>query len=226
MAPSLTPLLRDRARQFLAARGWPRALLLRRVVAGVLVLLAAVLAVRPPPQAGGEPTVPMLVAARDLAPGSSLRAGDVRVVRAPESLRPAAALTAAEQATGRVLAGAASRGEPVTRARLVGRENNRLTTGDPDSVAVPVRLADPEVAALLAPGARVDVVTVAPEGGGAEAVLLAADATVVTVRTDEPDGAVRAGSRPGRLVVIAVPRASATRLASVSLGQPVAVTLR
>jgi pilus assembly protein CpaB len=225
MPNSLTPLRRDRIRQLLTARGWPRALALRRVVAGVLVLLAAALAIRPPPQAHGEPTVPMLVAARDLAAGSLLRPADVRVVRAPESLRPPAALTAAEQASGRVLAGVASRGEPVTRARLVGRDNSRLATGDPDAVAVPVRLADPEVAALLSPGARVDVVTVAPEGGS-DAVLLAADATVVTVRADESAGTAQPGVRPGRLVVIAVPRESAARLASVSLGQPVAVTLR
>ncbi|MGH3761413.1 SAF domain-containing protein, partial [Actinophytocola sp.] len=96
MPAPLTPLLRDRLRQFRTARGWPRGLALRRVVAGVLVLLAVALAVRPPPQARGEPTVPMLVAARDLAPGASLRPADVRVVRAPESLRPPAALTAAE----------------------------------------------------------------------------------------------------------------------------------
>ncbi len=225
MPAPLNPLLRDRLRQLAAARGWPRTLALRRVVAAVLVLLAVALAVRPPPRARGEPTVPMLVAARDLAPGSSLRPADLRVVRAPESLRPPAALTAADQATGRVLTGAASRGEPVTRTRLVGPENSRLTTGDPDAVAVPVRLADPEVATLLAPGARVDVVTVAPRGG-AGAVVLAADVTVVTVRAAEQDDAVQAGTRPGRLVVIAVPRASAARLASVSLGQPVAVTLR
>lgn len=225
MPAPLTPFLRDRVRQFLSARGWPRALAVRRVLAGVLVLLAVALAIRSPPQARGEPTVPMLVAARDLAPGASLRRADVRVVRAPESLRPPTALTAAEQATGRVLSGAASRGEPLTRTRLVGRENSRLTTGDPDAVAVPVRLADPEVAALLTPGARVDVVTVAAEGGSA-GVLLAANATVVTVRANEPAGVASAGTPPGRLVVIAVPRESATRLASVSLGQPVAVTLR
>ncbi len=225
MPASLTPFLRDRLRQSLAARGWPRTPALRRVAAGALVVLAVALAVRPPPQARGEPTVPMLVTARDLAPGSGLRPVDVRVVRAPESLRPAAALTAAEQVRGRVLAGAASRGEPVTRARLVGRENSRLATGDPDAVAVPFRLADPEVAALLTPGAHVDVVAAAPEGGS-QAVLLAADATVVTVRAAEPTGAMQTGAGPGRLVVVAVPRDSAARLASVSLGQPVAVTLR
>jgi pilus assembly protein CpaB len=194
-------------------------LALRRVVAALLVVLAAALAVRPPPQARGEPTVPLLVAARDLAPGSNLRPDDLRIVHAPESLRPATALSSADQATGRVLAGAASRGEPVTRARLVGPENSLLTTGSPDAVAVPVRLADPEVAALLTPGMRVDVVTVSPDS--AEGVLLAADATVVTVREEDTAGADRS-----RLVVIGVPRDAATRLASVSLGQPVAVTLR
>ncbi len=210
---SLAPFVRDRVRRLFGRRGWPRLLALRRVTAFVLVLLAALLALRAP-QARDTPTVPVLVAARDLAPGSSLGVVDVRVARAPSSLRPAAALTDAEQVVGRVLAGAASAGEPITRARLVGPENSRLTTGDPSAVAVPVRLADPAVAELLSPGARVDVVTVAADLPGS--VVLAADATVVTVRGDSDD----------RLVVIALPRESATRVASVSLGQPVAITLR
>lgn len=213
---TLTPLLRDR---LLRNRGWPRLLALRRVIAAGLVLLAVALAVRAP-QARGAPTVPVLVAARDLAPGVTLGAGDVRVAQAPESLRPPAALTAADQVAGRVLAGAASTGEPITRARLVGPENSQLATGDRDAVAVPVRLADPAVAALLAPGARVDVVTVSPDNGP-EPILLAGEATVVTVRPDDDP----ANTDQGRLVVIAVPRATATRVAAVSLGQPVAITL-
>ncbi|GAB3445706.1 SAF domain-containing protein [Actinophytocola sediminis] len=217
MPDPITPLTRDRLRQLFARRGFPRLLVLRRVAAALLVLLALALAIRPPPTAAGEQTVPMLVTARDLPPGASLRPDDVRVVPAPASLRPAAALTAPDQASGRVLAGAASRGEPITQVRLVGREHSRLATGDPATVAVPVRLADPEVAALLTPGARVDVVTVSPDDAVA-GVVLAADATVVTVRA--------ATDQPGRLVVIAVPRDTATRLASVSLGQPVAITLR
>jgi pilus assembly protein CpaB len=66
------------------------------------------------------------------------------------------------------------------------------------------------------------VVTADPHGGAA---LLAADAFVVTVRADAGDRSP-AASRPGRLVVVAMPRESATRVASVSLGQPVTVTLR
>jgi pilus assembly protein CpaB len=215
----LSPFIRDRLRQLLGNRGWPRALALRRLTAAALVLLAAALALRANP-ARGAPTVPMLVAAHDLAPGTTLGPADVRVVQVPETLRPDAALGAAEDAAGRVLAGAAAAGEPITGVRLVGPENTRLVTGGLDAVAVPVRLADPAVAGLLTPGMRVDVVTV--EARGTTGVLLAADASVVTVR---PDGA-EAGRRDGRLVVIAMPRDAATAVASVSLAQPVTVTLR
>lgn len=223
MPTPLSPLPLDRLRRRVS-RGWPRRFALRRIVATLLVLAAAVLAVLPA-EARDEPTVPMLVAARELAPGARLHAADVRVVRAPEPLRPAAALRSVEAARGRVLAGAATAGEPITTTRLVGAENSRLATGDANAVAVPVRLADPAVAALLSPGVRVDVVTVGEQGAapGAE-VVLAADARVVTVRGDEQ--AAEHGTAQGRLVVIALPREEARRVASVSLGQPVAVTLR
>jgi pilus assembly protein CpaB len=211
----LSPALRDRLRQFLGHR-WPRALALRRLVAAALILLAAALALRPA-QARDGPVRPMLVAAHDLAPGVTLGAADVRVVAVPEGLRPAAALGSADEVTGRVLAGAATSGEPITGARLVGAENTRLATGGSGAVAVPVRLADPAVADLLSPGTRVDVVTADPHGTAG--ALLAGDATVVTVRADRTE-------KTGRLVVIAMPRDTATRVASISLGQPVTVTLR
>jgi Flp pilus assembly protein CpaB len=207
----LTPFLRDRLRSLLGSRGWPRTLALRRITATALVLLAAALALRPG-SARGQPTMPMLVAARDLAPGTTLVSGDIRLVDMPSSLRPTAALGSTDEVAGRVLAGAATTGEPITRARLVGPENTRLATGSPDAVAVPIRLADPAVAELLNPGARVDVVAADPHGA-----VLASDATVVTVLAD---------AKPDRLVVIAMPRDTANKVASVSLGQEVTVTLR
>ncbi|MGQ0840711.1 SAF domain-containing protein [Actinokineospora sp.] len=187
-----------------------RAFTLRRVVATALVLLAAALALRPAPD-----SVPVLVAAHALAPGVGLSPSDVRVVRAPPDLRPESALVDPAEVSGRMLAGAAAEGEPITDVRLVGAANTRLATG-PDAAAVPVRLADPAVAGLLRPGTRVDVVTADPRGR--EPVVLARDAAVVTVRADE--------TGRGSLVLLALPRESATRVASVSLGQPVTVTLR
>jgi pilus assembly protein CpaB len=195
-------------------RGWPRWLALRRIAAAVLVLLAAALALRPTGR-DPAPTVPMLVAVHDLPPGVTLHADDVKVSQLPARLRPPAALTSPPQATGRVLAGATTAGEPLTRARLVGPENSRLAAGDPAAAAVPFRLADPAVADLLTPGVRVDVVTVA--ANNADPVVLATNATVLTIRKADEDSS---------LVVIALPREEATRVAAAALDQPVAVTLR
>lgn len=198
----------------LPLRGWPRKLAIRRLVAVLLVLAAVALAIRPQPR--GTDTVPMLTAARDLPPGTTLGDADLTVARFPPSLRPKAALTDPAQARGRVLAAATTAGEPLTGARLLGRENTRLTSGDPSAAAVPFRLADPAVAGLLTAGLRVDVVTVSPSS---EAEVLATNATVVTVRPAD-------GASEGHLVVLALPREEATRVAAASLGQPVAVTLR
>ena len=55
-------------------------------------------------------------------------------------------------AGGRVLAGAARAGEPITDVRLTGPDAAERLTGRPGDAAVPIRLADPEVARLLGPG--------------------------------------------------------------------------
>lgn len=203
----------------LPLRGWPRRLAIRRLVAVLLVLAAAALAIRPHPR--DTDTVPMLVAARDLPPGTTLRDGDLAVSRLPPPLRPKAALTDPAEARGRVLAAATTEGEPLTGARLLGRENTSLTAGDPSAAAVPFRLADPAVADLLTAGLRVDVVTVSPSESSttSEAEVLATNATVVTVHKANE-------TTEGHVVVLALPRDEATRVAAASLGQPVAVTLR
>lgn len=155
----------------------------------------------------------MLVADRDLAPGTALSTSDVRIVRAPPSLIPRGALTDPVAATGQVLAGAASAGEPITSVRLLGSENTRLTAGLADASAVPIRLADSGVAELLVPGSKVDIV-------GPDQAVLAAAATVVTVRPES--GAVDRG----RLIVVALPSDVAPRVAAASLTREVTVTLR
>lgn len=200
--------------RLLPRRGWPRWLAMRRIAALVLLLVAAVLAIRPPGRAAAQ-TVPTLVAAHDLPPGVTLRASDVKVSHQPPDVRPPSALTTPTQATGRILASATTIGEPLTPARLVGPENSRLAAGDPTAAAVPFRLADPAVADLLTPGVRVDVVTVAPTS--ADALILATNATVLTIRKAPDDAS---------LVVIALPQEEATQVAAAALNQPVAVTLR
>lgn len=208
----LAPRLHHRLRDRLGTPGWRRTALLRRTAAGVLAALALALALAPQAAARG---VPVLVAATDLASGSTLSA-DVLVVREwPDALVPAGALTASPAAEGRVLVGAARAGEPLTDARITGAG---VLVGD--TAAVPVRLADADVAALLVAGSRVDVVTLGERAD--QPVVLASDAEVLTV-LPSPSGP--SASR-GPLVLVAMPRELARRVAAAALSEQVAVTLR
>ncbi|HVK20720.1 MAG TPA: SAF domain-containing protein [Actinokineospora sp.] len=191
----------------------PRLFTPRRAVAALLVLLSTVFWFRARPH--DVDSVPMLVAARSLAAGADLSPADVRVVRAPPELRPESAFTDPPSVAGRILALPAAEGEPITEARLVGP-----AAIDPSQAIVAVRLTDPDLAGVIRPGARVDVVSAAQEGLGG--VVLARDATVVTARVNEQAH----GRERGSLLLIALPRDSATQVASVSLERAVTVTLR
>jgi Flp pilus assembly protein CpaB len=226
------------------------------VVAVALLGTALVAAVREPdgpgatlpaassPAASG---VPVLVAARDLPAGASLFSRDVRTVRVPPSLVPAGALGESVRLAGRVVAGPVRRGEPLTDVRFVGPG---LAAGlaAPESVAVPVRIADAEVAALVQPGDRVDVLAagdspdpVSPPAIGAEeapnrpppqpspavdpalapASIVAADVRVLAV-------IVRRGADPGdgALLVVASSAEGARRLAGAAARGPLAMAVR
>lgn len=191
--------------------GWRRALLLRRALAAALVGLALVLAVAPAPGGG---TVAVVVAGSDLASGAAVPAEALAVRAFPPGLAPAGAIADPAAVAGRVLVGAARAGEPLTDARLTGA--GPLPGG---AAAVPVRLADPDVAALLRPGSRVDVVTLGARAG--EPVVLAADVEVLTVLQVD-----RGAAGGGALVLVAMPRDTAARVAAAALADQVAVTLR
>jgi pilus assembly protein CpaB len=185
-------------------------LFLRRAACAVLLALALATAVAPAPGSAREAVV---VAAVDLAAGRTVRAADLALRLWPPELVPAGAVHDPTTADGRVLVGAARAGEPITDVRLVG--------GGPAAgglaAAVPVRLGDAAVAALLVPGRRVDVVTLGQRSD--QPILLAEDAVVLAVLAEDPR--VR-----GRLVIVSMPRDTATRVAAASLADQVAVTLR
>jgi len=123
------------------------------------------------------------------------------------------------------LASAARAGEPITDVRLAGPELVALQAPNGDTATVPVRLSDPDVAELLHPGFKVDVVSVGERN--AEPTVLAEQATVVTVLEEQRSTFGQPGrSRQGRLVVVVLPRQAATRVAAASLSQPLTVTLR
>ncbi|HEX7661640.1 MAG TPA: Flp pilus assembly protein CpaB [Pseudonocardiaceae bacterium] len=222
----LAPLPADRLAALLTRlvgrRRWPRVLALRRLLAVGLIIVAGVLALRPA-AAEGPPTVDVLVAAHDLAPGR-LAPADLTVRRLPGQFAPAGALSRPDAALGHVLDGPVRAGEPITDVRLLGPAATGLSASDPDAASVPVRLADPGIADLLRPGSRVDVVTsgaTSPDQVSPQTQLLASDASVVAVLGKDNS----AGQR-GCLVVLALPRTVATRVAVAALDRPIAVTLR
>lgn len=174
----------------------------RRTIAAVLAgagVLLGYSALRPTPGA------PILVAARDLAPGV-LRAADLRAV--PLDHPPDGAIRSG--AVGRVLAGPMRRGEPLTDARLL--HTFRLPPG---TVATPVRIADADVVRLISPGSTIGVLA-AWEGQAAQ--LVADDVTVVTVpRADDDKGA---------LIVLATTPAQAGTLAAAQAGGHLSIIIK
>lgn len=194
---------------------------LRRAVARHRALLAAGLAaaavatglsaVAPAAEQG----VLVLTAARDLASGATLTAEDVVAASLPLALVPAGALVEPAAVVGRLVAGPVRRGEPLTDVRLLGA--GLLGPGSPSSrprdarlFAVPVRVAEAATAALVQAGDRVDVLSAAPEGGSAAAVVASAlPVLAVPVLGDVPG--------EGALLVLAADRGTAARLAAAAV---------
>lgn len=197
---------------------WARTALLRRVAAAVLALAAVVVALAP---GGADDRVPVVVAARDLGPGGPIGPAEVTVAAWPPALVPGGALRDPADARGRTPAGPVRAGEALTDLRLIGPEL-AVRAGGPGASAVPLRPADPGVAALLSPGSVVDVIADGPDGPR----VLAARAAVLSVlpAAGGPGAAAAAGSGP--LVLVALPEAEATTVAAATLAGEVTVTLR
>jgi Flp pilus assembly protein CpaB len=202
--------------------GWPR-----RVLVGLLLVAAGLLALRPHPAvvaaAPAPPTTEVVVAARDLAAGTVLAPADLRTVPMPVSVVPAGVARRTAALVGRLAAGAIRRGETVTDARVVG-PGLTAGLGSGETAAVPVRLADPDAAALVRAGDRVDVLgtPVAPDGTqpvAGEPVDVATGVRVLAVlgSRDAADGVV---------LVVAASQQTARRLVGAAARHRLTVSVR
>ncbi|MET1132651.1 MAG: SAF domain-containing protein [Aeromicrobium sp.] len=170
----------------------------RRVLAAALAGLAvwaAVAALTRTPD-----TREVLVAARDLAGGSTVARADVRVQRLPLDTVPAGSIDRPD-AIGRALAGAMRAGEVFTDRRVVDPRDlgdGRVLA----SVEVPSATGD-----LLRPGDAVDLLAVGDEG---RADPVAEAVEVVTVRSDVDRETAVLGVATAPGVATEVARASVT----------------
>ncbi len=184
-----------------------RRLLIHRRLLAALCLGAAVLltvsALRPP----APKSVALWTAARALPSGSVLTEADLRRTAFAPGSAPPSGLRDRRTALGRTLAIPLGAGEPLTPAKLLG---DGLLTGHPGQAAVPVRIPDGEVVGLLRVGDQVDVIASDPRGARPPERIVT-DAAVLAV--PEPGRGATGPGTPGRLVVLAAPSDTVTRVA-------------
>jgi Flp pilus assembly protein CpaB len=190
----------------------------RRGAAGLLVLLAAAAALRPDPDASVRP---VLVAARDLAPGAALTAADVQIESRSATTIPDGAQTDVGAAVDAVLAGPARRGEVLTDVRLLGPRLAEASAG-PEARIVSLHLADDALVDLIRPGDVVDVLAGGSTAAGQDThpEVIATDA-VVTLVSPPATGSTGGADR---VVLVALPRTAAHLVAGTALTRQITVT--
>ena len=218
MGDSLNPSVMTRVLAALRPN-WSRTLAARRVAAGALVVLAAVIALRSDPQ--GD-RVDIVVATRDLASGVELTAEDVSLESRSAATVPDGSQSDVGAVVGATLAGPARRGEVLTDVRVLGPRLAESVAG-PNARIVPLPLADGALLNLVRPGDVVDVLAAVADptdGADARPRLVATDAVVVVV-SEKPKGA---GNGSDRVVLVALPAHAANDVAAAALVQTVTLT--
>lgn len=216
--------------------------LYRRIAAGMLLMLAVALYFRGTTHE--EESIAVVIAARDLTSGTTLRLEDTKTVHLPKRTLPTGALINVQQSEGKQTAGPIRSGEILTDYRLLSATSATAATGKPDAQLVPVALSDPLLADLLQEGNIVDVVAVLdnaarnvarqhddaeladPEQSNREQVnvertVIASRAVVVLVSKNPS----KQSRNPG-YVLLALPKEQAHHVAAVALTHSVTITLQ
>jgi pilus assembly protein CpaB len=112
-----------------------------------------------------EPQTLVVVAARDMALGTKLTSGNVKLVSMPERTVPKGAVLLLKDATDRVVLTAVATNEPILASRLSApnASEGMASTIQPGLRAVSVQITDVSgVAGLIQPDSRVDVIFTRP----------------------------------------------------------------
>lgn len=163
------------------------------------------------PDQGGTSVV---VANRNLPPGSELRTQDLTVVEFPTQLVPDKVFTAVSDAEHKRTSAGLSKGSPLTQSAVLDQQ--ALPEGSTD-LLMPVRLADNASAALLQPGQRIRLFSSLPDGGSEVVVK----EVIIARLVDKPDGIT---SQSGQLVSVILSSDDAERIAEFA-GMPISFAI-
>ncbi|WP_101574561.1 SAF domain-containing protein [Brevibacterium sp. 239c] len=184
----------------------------QRVVAAVCFACACALVVWIlTPDQGGTAVV---VANRNLPPGSELRSQDLTVVEFPTRLVPEKAFTSVSDADHKRTSAGLSKGSPVTQSAVLDQQ---ALPEDSTDLLMPVRLADDSSAALLEPGQRIRLFSSLPDGGSDVVVKEVTIARLV----DQGDGI---SAESGQLVSVILSSSDAERIAEFA-GMPISFAI-
>jgi Flp pilus assembly protein CpaB len=216
MAGDLNPTALTRLRQALQP-DWVHTVRTRRVTAAALVLLAGTAVLRDNPDADRRA---VLVAARDLSPGTGLQAADVIVESRSAATIPDGTLADVGAAVGSTTAGPVRRGEVLTDVRVLGSRLAEAAVG-PDARLVPLPLAGTAVLDLIRTGDVVDILAAPDSDSAALPRVIATDAVVVLVSAPRQG----AGNGGDRVALVALPPGPANAVAGAALVQSLTLTL-
>lgn len=202
--------------RFTARPSWARTVLLRRIAAGALAVLGAIIFAR---DAVAEDHIRIVVAARDLSPGVRLDTADVAYRDFDPATVPDGTLSEFENVLTHTVAGPVRAGEPLTDVRLLSSRLAESMISEPDARVVPVRLSDAGVTELLRSGDTVDVLTVGDGDDERVARVLATKAVVVLVSAESAQQRTA-----DRVVLVAMSAEDATAVAAASLVSALTVT--
>lgn len=202
----------------LTTPGWHRTLLIRRALAALLLLIAAVLFIRS--LISTDPRIAVFTV--DIPAGTEITATDVTLQSMPSALVPHTAVHDPTEVVGRIAASSISAGEIVTAPRFVGNEliasfvaNGTEEFPGEQFHMVPLKLADPSVIPLLHHGDTISVISHDPDSGLPRTIATGGKVVLVG----------QSGSSDPSTVLIALPESSSGMVAAASLSSPLAVVL-
>lgn len=181
-------------------------------LAAALCVLAALSAT----SAAKTPTTTVVVAAREIPAGTTLAETDLATRQVRTADLPDRVVTSAGVLLGKATGGPLARNSVLTDLAIVSGR----TASAAGRVVMAVKVADAEVARLIAPGMRVVLLA-----GGATGGVLTDDALVVAIPQAAASGPL-GGTSEARVVVVDVDTATAERLVRNPSQAGVTVALR
>ncbi|MHA2788466.1 SAF domain-containing protein [Corynebacterium sp. S7] len=206
------------ALESLRTPGYQRTLILRRVLAGALAIIAMLSFATS--TFSRDPSVVTFAAPVEV--GTVLSEHDVRLTQVPEHLVPKDAVTLIDDAVGKVAATHGTEGQFLTSVQLLGEEYSAAyvthITEEFDAGShsmVPIKLAEPDIIPLLHQGDVVNIVSTNSHNGTSDTI--ATGGRVVF--------AGETGTTNAETVLVLLPEAMANAVAAASLTSPLTVIL-